>query len=184
LGTKYLVVLCAGATLLLAKDALTHFVVKQRPCWSVTRLSSITFSCLSALLQIDIPWFLTEGKYLPLCSSYFLLGVSQLSGHNNHQLHASHQALFWHCCRGLKKNKLPHQLHILTSTWHQQAFSGAVAGEEVEGLCKGSFSHAHPLHFLLFCFNLFLLASFYIKNPKKLESFVVVFTCLLLVLLE
>jgi hypothetical protein len=35
-------------------------------------------------------WFLTEGKYLPLCSSYFPLGVSQLPGHNHHQLHASH----------------------------------------------------------------------------------------------
>jgi hypothetical protein len=27
-----------------------------------------------------------------MCSSYFLLGVSQLPGHNNHQLHARHQA--------------------------------------------------------------------------------------------
>jgi hypothetical protein len=27
-----------------------------------------------------------------LCSSYFPLGVSQLPGHNNHQLHASHQS--------------------------------------------------------------------------------------------
>jgi hypothetical protein len=30
---------------------------------------------------------------LPLCSSYFPLGVSQLFGHNHHQLHASHHAL-------------------------------------------------------------------------------------------
>jgi hypothetical protein len=39
----------------------------------------------------------------------------------------------------------------------------------------------HILYFvLLFCFTLFILpASFYIKNPKKLESLVVVFTCLL-----
>jgi hypothetical protein len=33
---------------------------------------------LSALLLIDKPWFLTEGKDLLLCSSYFPLGVSQL----------------------------------------------------------------------------------------------------------
>jgi hypothetical protein len=46
---------------------------------------------LSALLLIDKPWFLTEEKDLPLCSSYFPLGVSQLPGHNHHQLHASHQ---------------------------------------------------------------------------------------------
>jgi hypothetical protein len=33
---------------------------------------------------------------------------------------------------------------------------------------------------LLFCFTLFILpASFFIKNPEKLESLVVVFTCLL-----
>jgi hypothetical protein len=54
-------------------------------------------------------------------------------------------------------------------------FSGAIAGEEVEDLCKGSFSHKHPLLCFKFCFTLFLLASFYIKNPKKLESFVVVY---------
>jgi hypothetical protein len=47
---------------------------------------------LSALLLTDKPWFLTEGKDLPLCSLYFPLGVSQLSGHNHHQLHASHHA--------------------------------------------------------------------------------------------
>jgi hypothetical protein len=45
---------------------------------------------LSALLLIDKHWFLTEGKDLLLCSSYFPLGVSQLPGHNNHQLHARH----------------------------------------------------------------------------------------------
>jgi hypothetical protein len=54
----------------------------------------------------------------------------------------------------------------------------------VEDLCKGSFSHTHPLLCFKFCFTLFLLASFYIKNPKKLESLVVVFTYLLLVLLK
>jgi hypothetical protein len=53
---------------------------------------------LSALLLIDIPWFLNEGKDLPLCSSYFPLRVSQLPGHNNNQLHASHQkAQAWGC---------------------------------------------------------------------------------------
>jgi hypothetical protein len=46
---------------------------------------------LSALLLNDKPCFLTEGKDLPLCSTYFRLGVSQLPGHNHHQLHAIHQ---------------------------------------------------------------------------------------------
>jgi hypothetical protein len=55
---------------------------------------------LSALLLIDIPWFLIEGKDLQLCLSYFPLRVSQLPGYINNQLHASHQALFWRRCRG------------------------------------------------------------------------------------
>jgi hypothetical protein len=71
-------------------------------------------------------------------------------------------------------------LHQQTSslTRPHQAFSGAIAGEEVEDLCKGSFSHTHPLLCFKFCFTLFLLASFYIKNPKKLESLVVVISLL------
>jgi hypothetical protein len=46
LGAKYLVVLCAGSTLLLVEDALTHYH-KRRPCWSVTKLASITFLSLA-----------------------------------------------------------------------------------------------------------------------------------------
>jgi hypothetical protein len=30
------------------------------------------------------------------------------------------KTFFWHRCRGLKKKKLPHQLHFSTSTWHHQ----------------------------------------------------------------
>jgi hypothetical protein len=77
------------------------------------------------------------------------------------------------CCWGTKKNNLPRKLAI-------SCFSGVVAGEEVEDFCEGSF-RTHILYFvLLFCFTLFiLLALFYIKNPEKLESLVVVFTCLL-----
>jgi hypothetical protein len=44
--------------------------------------------------------------------------------------------------------------------------------------------HAHPLLCFSFAFTLFLLASFYKKYTKKLVSFIVVFTCLLLALLE
>jgi hypothetical protein len=61
-----------------------------------------------------------------------------------------------------------------------QLFSGAVAGEEVEDFCEESFFARTSFTLLLFCFTLFILpASFYIKNPKKLESLVVDFTCLL-----
>jgi hypothetical protein len=67
---------------------------------------------------------------------------SQLTGYNHHhQLYASHQV-----------------------------FSGAVAGEEKEDFCEGSFSHAHILLCFKFCFTLFLLALFYIKNTKKLVT--------------
>jgi hypothetical protein len=52
LGTKYLIVLCAGFTLLLAEDESTS-IVKRRPCWSVIKPVHITFSCLSALLLND-----------------------------------------------------------------------------------------------------------------------------------
>jgi hypothetical protein len=44
-------------------------------------------------------------------------------------------------------------------------------------------SHAHPLLFLSFALLYFYLHRF-IKNTKKLVSFIVIFTCLLLVLLE
>jgi hypothetical protein len=59
------------------------------------------------------------------------------------------------------------------------SFSGTVAGEEVEDFCEGSF-RMHILYFvLLFCFTLFILpASFYFRNPKKLESLVVVISLL------
>jgi hypothetical protein len=90
----------------------------------------------------------------------------------------SNQDIFWRRCRGTKKNNLPRQLGI-------KIFSGAIAGEEVEDFCEGSFSHAHPL--LCYCFALlylFYLHHFLSKTQKKLESLVVVFTYLLLVLLK
>jgi hypothetical protein len=58
-------------------------------------------------------------------------------------------------------------------------FSGAVAGEEWKTSARGVFAHT-SFTLLLFCFTLFILpASFYIKNPKKLESLVVVISLLL-----
>jgi cell division protein FtsW (lipid II flippase) len=72
-----------------------------------------------------------------------------------------------------------------TSTTRQQnitSFSGAVAGEE-EDFSEGSF-HTHILYFVLSFALLYFYWHLFIKNPKKLESLIVVFTCLLLVLLE
>jgi hypothetical protein len=81
-GNKVFGCVCAGSTLLLAKQSLDEAPYKLSG--AVAKLASITFGHLSALLLIDIPWFLTEGKDLLLCSSYFPLGVSQLPGHNNY----------------------------------------------------------------------------------------------------
>jgi hypothetical protein len=72
--------------------------------------------------------------------------------HHHHQLHASHQV-----------------------------FSGAVAGVEVEDLCKGSFSHAHPLLcFIVLLYFIFTCIVLYQKH-KKLVYFIVAFIYLLLV---
>jgi hypothetical protein len=56
-------------------------------------------------------------------------------------------------------------------------FSGAVAEEEMEDLCKGSFSHAHPLlcFIVLLYFIYFYLHCFISKTQKKLEFFVVIY---------
>jgi hypothetical protein len=60
-------------------------------------------------------------------------------------------------------------------------FSGAVAGEKISARGVSRFQ---SFTLLLFCFILFLLASFSQKY-KKLSSFIVIiFACLLLVLLE
>jgi hypothetical protein len=78
---------------------------------------------------------------------------------------------------------------IIPSSWGSQRaitykpssnFSGAIVGEK-EDFCKGSFSRTiFYFVFVLFCFILFLLASFYQKYKRK-SSFIVTFTCLLLV---
>jgi hypothetical protein len=63
-----------------------------------------------------------------------------------------------------------------------KTFSGAVAGEK-DDFCKGSFARTSFTLFLVLLLLYFYLHRF-IKNTKKLVSFIVVFTCLLLVLLE
>jgi hypothetical protein len=57
-------------------------------------------------------------------------------------------------------------------------FSGAIAGEEVEDFCEGSF-RTHTLYFVLSFALLYLFyLHHFIKNPKKLESLVVVISLL------
>jgi hypothetical protein len=61
-------------------------------------------------------------------------------------------------------------------------FSGAVVREK-EDFYKGSFARTSFTLFLVLLLPYFYLFHF-IKNTKNLVSFIVVFTCLLLVLLE
>jgi hypothetical protein len=61
LGTKYLVVLCAGSTLPLAKQGLEEAPYKLSG--AVTKLAGITFSHLAFSYWIDNLGFITEGKF-------------------------------------------------------------------------------------------------------------------------
>jgi hypothetical protein len=64
---------------------------------------------------------------------------------------------------------------------HQDSFLAPLPGKKKTSARR--VSHAHPLLCFKFCFTLFLLASFYQKH-KKISFLIVVFTFLLLVLLE
>jgi hypothetical protein len=69
-------------------------------------------------------------------------------------------AIFWHRCRGPKKNNLPRQLHA------SSFFSGAVAGEEWKTSTRGVF-RTHILYFVIVLLYFIFTCMFYIKNPKK-----------------
>jgi hypothetical protein len=60
LGTKYLVVLCVGSALQLAKQSLDEAPYKLSG--AIAKLASITFLSLAFSYWFDKPWFLTEGK--------------------------------------------------------------------------------------------------------------------------
>jgi hypothetical protein len=61
LGTKYLVVLCAGSTLPLAKQSLNE--VPYKLSIAVVKLAGITFTPLAFSYWIDNLGFITEGKH-------------------------------------------------------------------------------------------------------------------------
>jgi hypothetical protein len=64
-------------------------------------------------------------------------------------------------------------------TTHQANFLAPLPGKSGRPL-QGEFFADTSFTLLLFCFTLFILSvSFYIKNPKKLESLVVVISLLL-----
>jgi hypothetical protein len=79
-------------------------------------------------------------------------------------------------------SQLDGDLYIYTVP-HQAYFLASLPGRKKKTSARGV-SHAHPLLCFKFCFTLFLLASFYQKDTKKLVSFIVAFIYLLLVLLK
>jgi hypothetical protein len=110
LGAKYLVVLYAGSTLLLVEDVLTHFIINGALV-AVSLGYQASPSVIWLLpLRIDKPWFLTDGK--PCCYIHhtFLLGFP--TG----------------------------RCFSLSTPCRIKLFFGAVAGEEKEDFCKGSFA--------------------------------------------
>jgi hypothetical protein len=96
LGAKFLVVLCAGSTLLLEQSkALDEAPYKLSR--AVAKLADITFSSLAFSYWIDKPWFLTEGKTCYCAHHTFLLGFP------TGWLSCPHQAVFLAPLPGKKK---------------------------------------------------------------------------------
>jgi hypothetical protein len=131
------------------------------PCWNVTRLASITFLSLAFSYWIDNLGFVTEGKL----AAIFIKPSLRVSN--------------WLVIYII--NYTPTSSLALFNTAPPTCFLAPLSGKKKTS-ARGV-SHAHPLLCFKFCFILFLLASFYQKH-KKNSFLIVVFTCLLLVLLE
>jgi hypothetical protein len=84
LGTKYLVVLCAGSTLPLAKQSLDEAPYKLSG--AVAKLAGITFSRLSLSYWIDNLGFITEGKLATIFIKTFSWGFPTGRSFLLHQL--------------------------------------------------------------------------------------------------
>jgi hypothetical protein len=91
LGTKYLVVLCAGSTLPLAKQSLDEAPYKLSG--AVPKLAGITFSRLAFSYWIDNLGFITEGKTCCYIHQTFSWGFP--TGRLFYFINKRNQA-FWH----------------------------------------------------------------------------------------
>jgi hypothetical protein len=132
LGTKYLVVLCAGSTLLLAKQSLDEAPYKLSG--AIAKLADITFHCLSSSYWIDNLGYITEGKLTDIFIKTFSSGFPTGRSFTTHFHINLVLEVFCRHCRVLKK-KLSHHHHRAINK-----FSGAIAGEEKEDFCKESFA--------------------------------------------
>jgi hypothetical protein len=115
--------------------------------------------------------FLTEGKLAAILIIPSSWG-SQWAGHSPRtrtvcsHINYTHQLIFWRLQREAAN------------------FLALLPGRK-RRLLRGEFFAHTSFTLLLFCFTLFILSALlYIKKPKKLESLVVVFIYLLLVLLK
>jgi hypothetical protein len=99
----------------------------------------------------DKPWFHNREKTYCYAHHTFLLGFP-----TGCYLQAIKQ-FFWCRCRGLKKKKLPRQLHASN-------FSGAIAGEE-EDFCNGSLSHT--IFYFVFVLLYFIFACIFLSKIQK-----------------
>jgi hypothetical protein len=155
LGTKYLVVLCAGSTLPLAKQSSDKAPYKLSG--AVAKLAGITFSRLALSYWIDNLGFITEGELAAIFIKSSL-GVSNWPVIYYTFPRQLGNRSFLSLLPRLKK-KLPHRNHRAINK-----FSGVVDGEKKTS-ARGV-SHAHPLLCFKFCFTLFLLGLFYQKHKK------------------
>jgi hypothetical protein len=131
-------VLCAGSTLLLAEDESTS-IINGVLVGVLLSQSASPSVVFSFLLLIDKPWFLTKGKACR-CA--------------HHTFHLE----FPNCLA----------IIIINYTPAIKPFSGTIAGEEKEDLCKGSFSHAHPLLcFIVFHYFIYFYLHCFISKTQK-----------------
>jgi hypothetical protein len=141
---------------------------------SVAKLAGINLrKCGSFSYWFDNLGFTTEGKLAAVLIITLLLGFSNKFSGVNYAPANNNQA-FLAPLPGIEEEEAP------TSTT-RQAFLAPLPGRKK--ISARGVSHFQSFTLLLFCFTLFLLTSFYQKY-KNISSFIVVFTCLLLVLLE
>jgi hypothetical protein len=140
LGTKYLVVLCAGSTLPLAKQSLDEAPYKL--FLAITKLAGITFLSLAfSWIRLNLGFLLREklAAVLIIPSSW----GSQLDGEKP-LTPCRIKTFFWRRCWGKRR------------------------------LLQGEF-HTHILYFVLSFTSLYFYLHRFIKNTKKLVSFIVTF---------
>jgi hypothetical protein len=148
-------------------------------------------------LLVDKPWFLNCGKTSRYTHHTFLLGFPtgwSFTTHKDLLLHVNYtpaSILFWrhHQVAASFLAPLPEtkeeyfQRLKKTSRVNltpSKFFSGAVAGEEERTSARGVFrTHIHYFVIVLLYFIYFTCIVLYQKPKKKIESLVVVFTCLL-----